>query len=275
MTTKLEILNTDMPEKKPIGIFDSGVGGLSIVHGIRRELPSENLLYVADQGFSPYGSKPKQTIERRSESVVDFLYEQGCKAIVACNTATVNSIDKLRTKFKIPVIGVEPGIKPAALQSKTGVIAVLATEQTLNSGPFQTLKERFTEQVRVQVQVCPRLVELVEKVNLNSDEAIQVVEEYVLPLLAKGADHIVLGCTHYSFLRPVIEGVVKGKAAIIDTASPVSAELKRRLAEFNLLTAQDDSGEVQFWSSDVSMKVSERISQLWGQNVDVSKVRMT
>lgn len=152
-------------------------------------------------------------IEKRSEYIVDFLYKRGCKAIVvACNTATVNSIDKLRKKFNIPIVGVEPGIKPAALQSNTGVIGVLATEQTINSSSFQALKNRFSHQVKIEVQACPKLVDLVENSNLNSEKSIKVVNDYILPLLSKGADHIVLGCTHYSFLTPVIEQVVKGKA---------------------------------------------------------------
>lgn len=265
-----------MPEGQPVGIFDSGVGGLSIARSIRQILPAENLLYVADQEYSPYGIQSKLVIENRSERVADALLEKGCKAIVvACNTATVNAIGKLRSKFKIPVIGVEPGIKPAALQSRTGVIGVLATEQTLNSGSFLSLRERFSDQVRIEAQACPRLVELVEKVNLNSSETIEVVRRYILPLLLKGADHIVLGCTHYSFLIPVIEKVVEDKATIIDTANPVAGELKKRLAKLNLLRSQDDYGGIQFWSSDVSRDSAEKIGQLWGRQVDVAEIRMT
>ncbi|MBU2967319.1 glutamate racemase [Amphritea sp. 2_MG-2023] len=259
--------------KRPIGIFDSGVGGISIAHSIRRELPSENLLYVADQEFSPYGTKSKQVIENRSESIVKLLNEEGCKAIVvACNTATVNSINKLRKKFAIPLIGIEPAVKPAALQSKTGIIGVLATAQTLNSSSFHLLKGVFSEQVKIETQACPQLVELVENVDLNSAETISVVEGYVRPLLSKGADHIVLGCTHYSFLSPAIEKTVKGKASIIDTAIPVAVELKRRLAELNLLHPQDNLGTIKFWSSSTSKNVSKRISRLWGHDVIVSEI---
>ena len=262
-----------MVNKTPIGIFDSGVGGLSITHSIKRELPSENIIYVADLSFSPYGNKSKEMIENRSEYIVDLLFKQGCKAIVvACNTATVNSIDKLRKKFNIPIVGVEPGIKPAALHSKTGVIAVLATEQTISSSSFQTLKSRFSHQVKIEVQACPSLVELVENGNLNSEESINVVNDYILPLLSKGADHIVLGCTHYSFLTPVIEQIVKGKATIVDTAQPVALELKKQLTNLNLLHPCYDAGEVQFFSTDTSSNTSQKISNLWGHNVDVFKI---
>lgn len=263
-----------MEKKKPIGIFDSGVGGLSIARSIRRELPCEDLLYVADQGFYPYGSKPKQVIEQRSARVADFLSEQGCKAIVvACNTATVNAIESLRAKLKIPVVGVEPGIKPAALHSKTGVIGVLATEQTLKSRSFQSLKAKFSGQVEVEMQACPRLVELVEAVNLDSDETTEVVENYVRPLLSKGADHIVLGCTHFSFLSPVIERAFDGRATLIDTASPVAKELKRRLAQVDLLHSRAAGGDIKFWSSNASRQATESISRLWGASVSVSEIR--
>lgn len=259
-----------MKQNNPIGIFDSGVGGLSIARSIQQTLPSENLLYVADLEFSPYGTKSKQLIENRSEYIVNFLFERGCKTIVvACNTATVNSIDKLRTKFDIPVVGVEPGIKPAALHSKIGVIGVLATEQTINSASFQALRDRFSSQVKIELQACPRLVELVENVNINSEETVKVVNDYVLPLILKGADHIVLGCTHYSFLLPVIEQVVGGKAIIVDTATPVAEELKRRLTHLDLLNPQQENGSVEFFSSHTSSNISQKISQLWGHKVEV------
>jgi len=259
-----------MVKKSPIGVFDSGVGGLSITHSIRRELPSENIIYVADFKCSPYGNKSKEVIEDRSEYIVEFLFNRGCKAIVvACNTATVNSIGKLRRKFNIPIVGVEPGIKSAAKQSNSGVIAVLATERTIKSASFKALKSRFSHQVRIEVKACQGFVELVEDGDLNSETSIKVVNGYILPLLSKGADHIVLGCTHYSFLTPVIEKIVEGKATIIDTAKPVALELKNRLTNLNILHPSHDVGEVQFFSTDTSSNVSKRISDLWGCSVDV------
>jgi glutamate racemase len=261
-----------MTEETPIGIFDSGVGGLSIARCIRNTLQAESLIYIADQGFSPYGTKSKQEIEVRSNCVIDFLIDQGCKAIVvACNTATVNSIDKLRIKYDIPLVGVEPGVKPAALNTKTGVVGILATALTLNSDSFKELKASYSEQVNVEMEACPDLVELVEEGSFSSAEALKQIENYVVPLLDKGADHIVLGCTHFSFLIPLIEKIVKDKAVIVDTAMPVAIELKRRLLMVNLLNQAATPGGVEFWSSEVSEKTSERISTLWGQKVKVSK----
>ena len=259
--------------ERPVGIFDSGVGGLSVALGIRKTLPSEDLLYVADQGFSPYGTKSKDQVEERAGRITEFLSQQGCKAIVvACNTATVSSVDKLRTEFSIPIVGVEPGIKPAALQSNTRVIGVLATEKTLSSENFQHLKSKFSDKVDIETQACPDFVELVETSNLNSAETINAVENYVLPLIAKGADHIVLGCTHYSFLRPAIEQVIDGNATIIDTAIPVALELKRRLTKLNLLHPQNEQGNARFWSTNASNQASEQISQLWGETVEVVNI---
>jgi len=262
-----------MTTSRPIGIFDSGVGGLSVARSIRQILPTENLIYVADQEFSPYGIKSQQIIKSRADTIGAFLHSKDCKAIVvACNTATVNAIDRLRKRYEIPIIGVEPAIKPAALRSTSKVVGVLATEKTLSSIAFNNLKSRFSEQVDIEVTACPRLVELVESHNLNSNEASKVVESYVLPLLSKGADHIVLGCTHFSFLLPAIEKVVRGRASIIDTANPVAVQLKRRLSENGLLNSGGSMGEVEFWSSDHSKNVPNRISQLWGGMVDVYKL---
>lgn len=256
--------------ERPIGIFDSGVGGISIARAIRAALPSENLIYVADQAFSPYGSQSKEVIEERAETVSRFLSNLDCKAIVvACNTATLHSIDILRSKFQIPVIGVEPGIKPAVMQSEAGVIGVLATEQTLNSASFLQLKERFSDQAKIVVQACPRFVELVEEGDLNSPETFKVVERYVMPLLDKGADQIVLGCTHYPFLKPVIEYVLQDRAGIIDTALPVAEQVKRRLLELNLLNPHDDSGSFKAWSSNTSDNISGSVSLLLGHEVTV------
>lgn len=262
-----------METEYPIGIFDSGVGGLSITHAIRETLPSENIIYVADLGFSPYGNKSPQMIEQRSEYIVEHLLNRGCKAIVvACNTATVNAISQLRAKFDIPIIGVEPGIKPAAQQSRTGVIGVLATQQTIESQSFQLLKQRFSDTIKIESQACPKLVELVESGCFDDSNSTNIVSDYVLPLLSKGADQIILGCTHYSFLTPVIERIVQDKATIIDTAMPVAVELKNRLSHFNLLQTSNDVGHIQFCSTSISDEITQRVSHLWGSDVQINKL---
>jgi len=263
-----------MKQHKPIGIFDSGIGGLSIGRAIRSALPKEDLLYFADIEFSPYGVRSQKTIQQRSEYIVNFLINQGCKAVVvACNTATVSTISYLRQRFSVPIIGVEPGIKPAALQSKTRVIGVLATERTLASDSFQLLKAKYAKTVRVESIACPKFVSLVENLSHNSEEAMHVAEQYIRPLLLKGSDQIILGCTHFSFLRPTINKVVGAEADIIDTASSVAIEVDRRLHHLNLLNRINIPGKAHFWTSENSTKIGASISQLWEQDIKVSEIK--
>ncbi len=262
--------------KQPIGIFDSGVGGLTITKDIHALLPHESLIYFADQAYAPYGDKSPEAIEARSLEIADYLVAQGCKAIVvACNTATVNAIEALRKKHDLPIIGVEPGIKPAAVNTKSNVIGVLATQQTINSHSFNALVSRFSENVKVVAMPSPLLVELVEANDLSSDYARQIVSDYVEPLLTAGADQIALGCTHYAFLAPLIQDIVGDRAVIINTASPVAAQLKRRLEEKALLfnldntdsletgTKLDNAANVAFHSSDNSPKNTQLVELIW------------
>jgi len=259
-----------MVRQQSIGIFDSGVGGLSIARAIKHILPQENLVYFADIAFSPYGNKSKNTIEQRTENITNFLIEQNCKMIVvACNTATVNSVSNLRSKFSIPIVGVEPAIKPAALQSKSGVIGVLATAQTLQSDSFAQLKAKHANKVRIEEKACPQFVSLVENLEYNNEQAIEVAEHYIRPLLSQGCDQLVLGCTHFSFLTATIKKIVGAEVNIIDTATPVAMELKRKLHSHNFETLINEEGTVEFWSSANSKKVTESISQLWGKNIKV------
>ncbi|MCW8833991.1 MAG: glutamate racemase [Colwellia sp.] len=264
-----------MKRKKSIGIFDSGVGGLSIARAIKQLLPDENLVYFADIEFSPYGNKPQKTINQRSEDIVNFLIKQDCKIVVmACNTATVNSISDLRSKFSIPIIGVEPAIKPAALQSKTGVIGVLATEQTLESASFQLLKSKHIQKVNIETKACPKFVSLVESLNHDNKQALEIAEQYIQPLLSKGCDQIVLGCTHFSFLRSTIDRVVGKEANVIDTATPVAMQVKRQLHHNDLKKISDVEGVIEFWTSGDPIKATESISELWEQDVNVAKAEL-
>lgn len=262
-----------MQQQQPIGVFDSGIGGLSVAHAIRHTLPAENILYFADSGFSPYGIKSKNIIKERSEYIVNFLVNQGCKAIVvACNTATVNSISDLRAKFLIPIIGVEPAIKPAALQTQSGVIGVLATEQTLKSEAYKLLHARYCKQVRIETKACTRFISLVENLQHNTEQAMDVATEYIQPLLLAGCDQIVLGCTHFSFLRSTIEKVMQEQANIIDTATPVALEVRRRLHQLNTQNINNVYSNIKFWTSGDPVKVTHTMSTLWGQKIAVSTV---
>jgi len=259
-----------MTATNPIGVFDSGVGGLSVLREIRRELPHENLLYAADSGHAPYGDKPAQLIEARSIAMVEFLASQNAKAIVvACNTATSAAIETLRAKFLIPIIAMEPAVKPAVAHTKSGVIGVLATSRTIASDSFAKLHNRFGTGVKILMQACPGLVEQVEAGDLSGDKTRALVGQYVLPLLAQHADTLVLGCTHYAFLASLIREICGSSVAIIDPAAAIARELRRRLVAADLLSHEACAGTEQFWSSAAPDKTKQIISQLWQRDVGV------
>ena len=259
-----------MTAANPIGVFDSGVGGLSVLREIRRELPGEDLLYVADSGYAPYGDKPAQLIEARSIAITEFLVSQRAKAIVvACNTATGAAIEMLRTRFPLPIVAMEPAVKPAAANTKSGVIGVLATGNTLASENFERLHTRFGIGIEILVQACPGLVEQVEAGDLSGDQTRALLEQYVLPLLERQADTLVLGCTHYPFLAPLIRTIAGPSVAIIDPSAAIARELRRRLADVGLLSHEPCAGTERFWSSAMPDKVQPVISQLWRAGIEV------
>lgn len=203
----------------PVGVMDSGVGGLSVLAEIQRLLPSESLLYVADCGHVPYGEKTPDYIRQRCRRIAEFFQAQGAKAMVlACNTATVAAVADLRELYPDwPLVGMEPAVKPAAAATRSGVVGVLATTGTLQSAKFAALLDRFANDVRVVTQPCPGLVELIETGDLGSLQLRQLLLGYLQPLLAAGCDTLILGCTHYPFLRPLLAGMVPADVAIIDT----------------------------------------------------------
>lgn len=253
-----------MQANAPIGVFDSGIGGLSIAKSIQRILPNENLVYVADSLHAPYGDKTAEFIERRSGQVIEFLMSHQAKIIVvACNTATVSSIEKFRQTYDIPFVGVEPGIKPAASLSKTGTIGVMATKRTLESEQFFQLIRNFAPQKKVVSQACIGLVEQIEKLQLDSRETMKLLTDYLTPILAAGADQIVLGCTHYSFVKPSISEIVKDKASIIDTSEAVAKQLVRQLEGLKLTNQNNSVGTQLFFSSDNLDRFSSILYRLW------------
>lgn len=254
----------------PIGVFDSGVGGISVLQHIHALLPHEQLLYVADSRYAPYGNKTPQEIQSRCFEIADFLIAKGVKAIVvACNTATAAAIDKMREKYNLPIIGMEPAVKPAAEASKNGVIGVLATVGTLKSAQFAGLLESYGRNVKVVTQGCVGLVECIERGELRSDNTLNLLEQYCQPLLEEGADTIVLGCTHYPFVKPLIRQVVGGDVILIDTGSAVAKQLQKRLAMLDLLTKQHQAGSVMFWSNSQAADAKQVIEALWGKTAVV------
>lgn len=262
-----------MTAGNPVGVFDSGVGGLSVLREIRRELPGEDLLYVADSGYAPYGNKSDEAIKKRAIAISRFLVSESAKAIVvACNTATGIAIDTLRSRFSVPVVAIEPAVKPAVLSTRSTVVGVLATRQTLSGSKFSRLLVACGADVQILLQPCPGLVEQVEKGDLSSQATRLLVEQYVIPLLAKGADTLVLGCTHYPFLIPVIRAIAGPSVSIIDPAAAVARELRRRLQMSDLLSRRAQPGTERFWTSGSPETVQSVVAQLWTNDVDVQAV---
>jgi glutamate racemase len=214
----------------PIGIFDSGLGGLSVLRAIRAQLPHESLLYVADSLHAPYGLRDNEFISERTLAIGEWLVSQGAKAlVVACNTATAESIALARGRLAIPIIGVEPGIKPAANQSKSRVAGVLATQVTLRSERFRSLIERYAADCRFLCQPGHGLVEAVERCEIDTAEVRALLASYLEPMLAAGADTLVLGCTHYPFLDAAIRDIAAGRLTLIDTSVAIARQLERVL----------------------------------------------
>jgi len=259
-----------MPKAAPIGVFDSGVGGISVLREIRRELPHEDLLYVADSRHAPYGEKPAEAIVQRAMAVTEFLVAQGAKAVVvACNTATGAAAVALRRHYRIPIVAMEPAVKPAVARTRSGVVGVLATSQTLASHNFVSLVGRFNGGAEVLVQPCPGLVERIELGDLDGAQTRALLEDYLTPLLDQGADTLVLGCTHYPHLRPLIADLAGPRVLVMDSGAAVARQVRRRLEEASLLAPEEGLGTERFWTSGQADLARALIGRLWGTDSEV------
>ena len=242
----------------PIGLFDSGVGGTSIWKEIHQLLPYENTIYLADSLNAPYGNKSKEEIISLSVKNTELLLEKGCKIIVvACNTATTNAITVLRERFRVPFIGIEPAIKPAALQSKNKSIGILATKGTLNSELFSIATKEFTKDIMITEVIGEGLVPLIEKGGLLSSEISSLLEKFLKPMLENNIDHLVLGCSHYPYLIPQLAKLIPNNIKIIDSGEAVAKQTKNILLENNLLREPSNQPIIQFItnSSDITLKL--------------------
>jgi glutamate racemase len=220
-----------MDNNKPIGIFDSGIGGTSIWKEIHNLLPNEKTIYLADSKNAPYGQKSKKDIIDLSFKNTDLLLEMGCKLIVvACNTATTNAIRELREKYDVPFIGIEPAIKPAVANSKTQIIGILATQGTLNSELFNKTAEMFRN-TKIVEQVGHGLVQLIENGNMNSPEMTKLLLSYLSPMIEADIDYLVLGCSHYPYLIPQIKNILPDHIHIIDSGRAVAKQTQNILKE--------------------------------------------
>lgn len=239
-----------MSDKEAIGFFDSGVGGLTIWNEVVKILPNENTIYIADSGNAPYGTRSQKEIQNLSISNAEKLIELGAKLIVvACNTATTQSIEVLRKRFDIPFIGIEPAIKPAAQLSKTRTIGVLATHGTLESEHFHRTKDRFTSDVNVFTQVGEGLVDAIERGYLNTDYLETILRGHLNVLNENPMDYLVLGCTHYPLLIPSIKRILGDNIKIIDSGEAVAKQTEKVLREQNLISGVEGVGKHKLYTT--------------------------
>ena len=257
-----------------MGVFDSGVGGLSVLREIRALLPAEDLIYVADSGHVPYGDKAPEFILERSRFIAKFLLDRGCKALViACNTATASAAAALRADHpQTSIVGMEPAVKPAAAATRNGIVGVLATVGLLRSARFAALLDKFAAGIRVVTQPAPGLVEQVEMGQLDTIETRELIDVFVRPLRTEGADTIVLGCTHYPFLKPLIAKAAGADIALVDTGAAVARQLERRLTETGRCCRRSQQGAAEFFTTGDLVTAKRVIPILWGADAEVRKV---
>lgn len=260
-----------MSSALPVGIFDSGFGGLSVARAIRAALPAENLIFVADCAYAPYGDRSEAYINDRLDRIADFLLERRVKAIViACNTATAVGAARLRERLPVPIVGIEPAVFPALRQTRTGRVGVLATSRTLTSAKYADVKARALAwasagrpmPVEVIDVPCPGLMDFVERGEFDSPALHALLERYVDPLAERGVDRIVLGCTHYPFLAEAISRHAPG-AELIDPAPAVAQQLERRLAETDATAPAGATGDVSFFASGADAAHDAVLRALW------------
>ena len=263
---------TQSGSENPIGVFDSGVGGLTILRAIRQALPCENLVYVADAAHVPYGQKSPEQIRDRAVAIGGFLLGQAAKVIVvACNTATAAAIDVLRERLSIPIVGVEPAIKPAVAATRSGVVGVLATPATLASERYRSLIERFAGDIRIVAQPCAGLAEHIERGDLDGERTERLLRGFVEPLLAAHADVIVLGCTHYPLVAHIVQRIAGPGVAVIENGTAVAREVARQLRLRGSARALETGSEV-FWSSGPTQRIDTLLGELWAPHTRAQRL---
>ena len=257
--------------ERPIGFFDSGVGGLSILNEVRRILPAENLIYVADQANVPYGHRSLKEVRQFSEGITRFLLSKGAKLIVvACNTASAAALHHLREVFpRVPFVGMEPAVKPAAELTRKRTIGVIATEATFLGTLFASVVDRFARGVRVVTQTCPGLVEQIEEGRIDSPQTRGLLEGWLSPLLKEEIDSLVLGCTHYPFVKSVIREIVGPEVTLVDPSPAVALQVQRVLGERGLLARRPGAGRIGYVTTGTPEKFRIVASTLLGEDVRV------
>jgi len=255
----------------PIGVFDSGVGGLSVLREIHALMPAQPVIYFGDQAHVPYGARSMEEVRGFSRSVAQFLLQQGVQAIVvACNTASAAALHSLREEFPmIPFVGMEPAVKPAAEQTVTGVVGVLATVATFQGELYASVVERFAKGVTVLQDTCPGLVAQIEAGNLEGRETREILEKALQPMLAQGIDTVVMGCTHYPFVIPLIQQIAGANVRVIDPAPAVARQTKRILEAHHLLAVQGEGVEPLLYTSGSAAGFARLVHLLLNENYPV------
>ena len=258
----------------PVGIFDSGVGGLSVLSEIAKQLPQEEYYYVADQAHVPYGSRSIHDVREFSEEITRFLLSKEVKLVViACNTASAAALNYLRDKFpQIPFVGMEPAVKPAAEGTISGVVGVLATPATFQGELYTSVLERFANGVMVLQDTCPGLVSQIEKGEIHSSETRTILENALHPMIQKGIDRVVLGCTHYPFIIPLIQEIVGPQIEVIDPSPAIARQVLRVLERNNLLNLAGESGSVNFFSTGNGSLLKTFLNQLMDINTNAQQL---
>jgi glutamate racemase len=264
-----------LDQERAIGVFDSGLGGLSVLHQVRVQMPQENLIYFADQAHVPYGRRSMAEIQRLSEGISRFLMAQGAKVVVvACNTASAAALSYLRERLPdIPFVGMEPAVKPAAQQTTNGRIGVLATPGTFGSSRYAGLLARHAQSITVYEDPCPGLVEAIEAGRLADMETEAIIKAALAPMLEAGVDTLVLACTHYPFVQPLIQRLAGPEVAVIDPAPAVARQVGRVLAWQRLARISDRPGRLVLYSTGESGKLALRASELLGTVAAVRTAR--
>ncbi len=258
----------------PIGIFDSGVGGLSVLRAIRHQMPEEPVIYFGDQGHVPYGPRPLQQVRDFSEGITHFLLGKGAKIIVvACNAASAAALTYLRQTFlNTSFVGMEPAVKPAVEHTETGVVGVLATPATFQGALYASVVERFAAGVSLLQSTCPGLVQQIELGELDSPKTRTILEDALEPMLKKNIDTVVLGCTHYPFVIPLIQQIVGEKVRVIDPAPAVARQTKRLLEADGLKLLNGGCGEIRFFTSGDAIALPTLLPKLIGEVGGVSQL---
>jgi glutamate racemase len=257
----------------PVGVFDSGVGGLSVAREIRRALPAEHLLYVADTAYVPYGDRAEDEVRARTLAIGGWIQAQGAKVlVVACNTASGAALEALRERLAIPIIGLEPALKPAVRETKVGRVGVMATRGTIGSARFQRLVDNYAQGVQVVRDPCPGLADMVEDGMLAGPELEARLEDYVAPLREAGVDTVVLGCTHYVFVRDAIQRALPG-VRLLDSSEAIARRTRQILAESASLE-RAGTGSLRLLTTGDPAEVAPVVHRLWGEPVEVERLEV-